>query len=97
MGTVSRLPSRLEREEHLSGEAFCFQCGHTWTAVAPVGTVELECPECHTMKGVFKYGCEPKSAWVCGCGCYLFMLSGESYEMICWQCGTVQRGFTDGR
>ena len=38
-----------------TGEAFCMHCKHEWVAVAPVDTVELECPQCSTHKGVFKY------------------------------------------
>lgn len=29
----------------------CTGCGHKWTAVHPVGTTGLECPNCHEMKG----------------------------------------------
>ena len=91
---IRKLPSLVERGPHLYGEAVCLQCGNEWVSVAPVGVMELECPSCHTMKAVFKYGCEPDGdAWVCNCGCYLFMLSGESERMICWKCGSYQEGF----
>lgn len=29
----------------------CTGCGHKWTAVHPVGTTKLECPNCHEMEG----------------------------------------------
>ena len=41
------------KEEHISGNAMCIICEHKWVAAAPVGTQALECPACHTMKGVF--------------------------------------------
>ena len=89
MGTVTKLPTILERGPHLAGEAFCIQCKHKWVAVAPSGTVDLECPSCHTMKGLLKYPCEPEnSAWVCYCGCHVFMIS-ELTNIICWNCGVI--------
>lgn len=93
MGDVVRLPSTLERGAHLSGEAFCVGCGHEWVAVAPVGTIELECPSCHVVKGLMKYGCELDTAWTCGCGCYVFMISPNG--VICWHCGEYARGLRD--
>ena len=81
---VSLEQARLEREHHLSGTAICLHCGHEHMAVVPVGVVEMECPACHTMK------------WTCACGCHLFMISGESREIICWKCGEYQRGFGNG-
>jgi hypothetical protein len=34
---------------HFVHEAVCFYCRKKWVAVAPVGTQELECPECGKM------------------------------------------------
>jgi len=91
MNKVIKLTSRTERGPHLSGEAFCARCHHEWISVAPVGTVDIECPECHTMKGLFKHGCEPQyEAWTCNCGCYMFMISPKG--IICWNCGDYQSG-----
>jgi phage FluMu protein Com len=91
MGKLLCLPTSTERGPHFSGEAHCLHCKHEWIAVAPVGTIELECPECKTMKGLLRYGCEPETAWVCGCGCHLFMISPQG--TICWKCGEYQVGF----
>lgn len=91
MSNVVKLPSRADRGPHLSGIAFCARCKHEWVGVAPVGTMELECPECHTMMGLFKHGCEPDEPWTCSCGCYLFMVSRQG--IICWNCGDYQIGF----
>ncbi len=76
-------------EPHLSGDAFCVTCGHRWAATAPVGTIQLECPSCHAMRGVFKYPCEPEVAWTCGCGCFIFMISGKE-NILCYNCGEIQ-------
>ena len=79
---------------HLSGEAFCIECNQEHVAVAPVGTIRMECPFCHTQKAVFKYPCEPDGpAWACGCGCQLFMISQKG--IICYKCGDYQVGFND--
>lgn len=32
---------------HLVSKMLCTRCGHKWTAVHPVGTTGLECPNCH--------------------------------------------------
>lgn len=34
------------RREHWAGTASCIDCRHEWTAVAPVQTDRLECPQC---------------------------------------------------
>ena len=93
MGTITALPTLIERGPHICGEVRCIQCNHSWTAVAPVGTLEFECPECHTLKGVLKYPCEPESAFVCNCGCHLYILS-ETGNMICYKCGASPGTFT---
>jgi hypothetical protein len=92
MGTVTALPTRIERGAHNTGPAFCAQCDHEWVAVAPVGTVALECPECHTMKGLLKWPCEPEHGiWTCACGCYVMIISATT-NILCYNCGTAQVG-----
>ncbi len=56
MSVVSLAEKRLRSVDHLEGEALCTACGHTWQALAPLGTVALECPACHTMKGLYRPG-----------------------------------------
>lgn len=76
---------------HGSGDAFCLQCGHTWIAVAPAGETRFECPECHTMKGLWKFEFAPsEGSWVreCNCGNQLFYLTPEGH--MCANCGTYQ-------
>jgi len=81
-------------DPHGTGEAFCFQCKHTWVAVAPVGSTQLECPECHTMKGLWKFPFEPSvegregGRWQCNCGNQLFYLTPKGY--MCPNCGILQ-------
>jgi len=79
-----------EQRPHLTGEARCVACGHTWVAVAPVGTKELECPECLTEKGLYRYNVVPNGKiWECDCGCDLFFVLPTGFQ--CYQCGTEQR------
>jgi len=72
---------------HIQGAAFCFACDHEWQAVAPVGTVELECPSCRAMKG--RYRCEIVPEGVvktCECGCQMFYITTDG--TWCPNCGT---------
>ena len=42
-----------------TGETFCIHCGKEWVGVSPVGVTELEWPDCHTMKGIYKHHLAP--------------------------------------
>lgn len=80
---------RGDSDPHMTGEAICTGCNKEWTAVAPVGTKELECPDCHTMKGLFKHHLAPvtNELWVCNCGNRLFfILKGQ---IQCCECGVL--------
>ena len=96
MATVISLESRRRKPQeakdpHVSGKARCLHCRHEWTAVAPVGTYELECPECHLLKGVMVGMCdlaEGTERWVCKCGCDLFLITSEG--SFCASCGGFQ-------
>ncbi len=78
--------------QHSSGEAFCMQCDHLWTAIAPTGTVELECPNCLTMKGLYRwphaFGDLSQLVRRCDCGNQLFYLTPEGH--LCPNCGKYQ-------
>ena len=79
-------------DPHSTGDAFCVQCDHSWIAVAPVGTTQLECPECHTMKGLWKFPFAPEKGTMvreCHCGNQLFYLTTEGH--LCTNCGTYQQ------
>lgn len=80
---------RMKREDHLEGEAFCVACGQVWIALAPLGTYELECPRCGSLKGLFRNGCFPNSYWTCACGCHAFTID-DLGRIICYNCGMYQ-------
>jgi phage FluMu protein Com len=74
-----------------TGEAFCLNCLHEWVAVAPTGTIELECPKCKTMKGLYKFPFHPPEGTYmreCNCGNQLFYLTTEGH--MCANCGVYQ-------
>jgi len=72
-------------DKSITGEAKCVQCQKEWIAVAPVGTVTLDCPDCNTMKGAFVGMTCPDEFWVCNCGNDLFFISKEG--CMCANCG----------
>jgi len=70
---------------HITGNALCLQCGHRWVAVAPTGTIELECSKCKTWKGVFEGMTAPDTVWQCDCGNQHFYVDDEG--AMCAKCG----------
>lgn len=90
MSVVDLAEARLARGDHLAGPVRCLGCRHEWTAVAPIGTTQLECPECGCERGVwiFPFGVEVgKPRWVCNCGNEHFFLTER--HAICAGCGIV--------
>lgn len=88
--SVVQFPARTN--PYAEGEAFCVACGTTWRAVAPVGTVDLECPECHTHKGKWKFAFYPNPDQLvreCNCGNQLFYLTPDGH--LCANCGIYQQ------
>jgi hypothetical protein len=74
---------------HLAGEAVCGACGREWVAVAPAGTIALECPGCGRLWGALKHIIEPRITWRCRpCGEQLFWLTPDG--AVCRRCGVVQ-------
>lgn len=55
MTVISFAEAKAGRERTWEGKAHCVGCRHEWEAVAPLGTMWLECPECHLPKGTPKY------------------------------------------
>ncbi len=87
MGDVVKFPEK--KDPHGMGDAVCSSCRHEWVAVAPVGTTQLECPACHTLKGRFKYPFAPPEdtlIWECRCGGTQFFLISPNI-MFCPNCG----------
>jgi len=81
-----------KKEPHATGTAICINCREEWIAVAPVGTNQLECPSCHSTKGIWKFPFVPSEKTlirVCNCGNDLFYLTQEGH--LCANCGTYQR------
>lgn len=79
------------------GAAVCLSCAHEWVAVVPVGTPVnapgevsgLECPKCHSLKGVMKrflvYDKCP--TWHCEkCTSFLFTIFQASDGTPCVGC-----------
>ncbi|MEH6483041.1 MULTISPECIES: hypothetical protein [Pseudomonas] len=88
------------KEPHASGEAICRNCKHEWAAVAPVGVTQLECPECSTEQGAFKYPFGPAvgdDSYTCNCGSEDFFIMRKagnvSGEVRCRQCGVEALGW----
>lgn len=73
----------------LEGSAICSHCHHEWHAVAPIGTYQLECPECRTEKGIWKYPVSPRDEYLfeCNCGSQLFYCLPDCFQ--CRECGQV--------
>lgn len=86
---VDLAAARAERSPHLSGEAQCLECQHRWVAVAPIGTVQLECPACRSARGIWRYpvGLEPPQVrFICNqCDNDIFQVQPDAY--FCIRCG----------
>ena len=77
---------RLEKSPHRAGGARCLNCKHEWSAVAPVGTTTLECPNCHTFQGLFKGASKTEfQQWQCACGEFTFFI--DEHSPYCAHCG----------
>lgn len=77
--------------QHGSGEAFCIACSNTWVAVAPTGSVSLDCPACGSHKGKWKfefYPSEQQMVRTCACENQLFYLTPDGH--MCANCGIYQ-------
>lgn len=88
--SIVQFPSK-QNDSHLAGEVLCLACGFEDVAVAPVGTVFMECPKCHAPRGRFKYPCyapEGEIAWHCACGADVFFITPQG--CYCCGCGVKQ-------
>ena len=86
--------AKEERTPHMEGHALCLACRHRWVAVAPLGTVWLECPapECRLLRGRFFVPmARGEDRWVCACGNDLFHHNSVR-GLYCPHCGADQRG-----
>ena len=73
-----------------TGEAVCMHCQHEWVAVAPTGMTWLDCPECGTQKGGFKFPFGVPVGdrlLVCDCGNDIFFVTPVG--CLCPNCGCL--------
>ncbi len=90
MEVIDLNQTKQERERSLSGAARCLACQHEWVAVAPVGSIWLECPSCTLIRGRFVAQVElDGDHWHCNCGNDLFNATPEG--VYCPNCGTWQK------
>ena len=81
--------ARAARNPHLTGPAKCLACRHGWVAVAPTGTIWLECPSCTLERGRFVAQVQRDGPhWHCNCGNDLFQITEEC--TYCPNCGAEQ-------
>jgi len=86
---VSLADERQKRSPHISGAAKCLACQHRWMAVAPTGTIWLDCPSCTLERGRFIAQCEAEGPHLhCPCGCDLFYVHAD--YIYCPNCGMKQ-------
>ena len=88
MADVLQFKRPPAKDPHRQGLARCIGCGHGWEAVAPAGTIALECPLCGSSKGRFLevVGLPVGTRrWVCACENELFYVLERT--MICANCG----------
>jgi Zn finger protein HypA/HybF involved in hydrogenase expression len=78
-----------------AGAARCLGCRYEWAAVAPGGTVWLDCPACTLTRGRFVAQHEHDgNHWHCFCGNELFYVM--SSRVYCPNCGADQVKWEDG-
>lgn len=86
--------------KYTSGEASCRRCQHTWDAFVPEGTTQIECPECKTMCGAFRWPFgtnQGEEGYHCNCGCEDFFIMrrpGQANGAVyCRGCGLEALGW----
>lgn len=83
---ASKVIDIATRRPHLAGEAICTICRAQWVAVAPVGTVWLDCPQCGASRGVMRFPVEDDAEHHhCACGGHLFAVTAA--RAYCPSCG----------
>ena len=95
--TILQFPARApttpdnDYDPHGAGLARCVCCKHEWHAVAPVGTLWLECPSCGIHKGTWAYPYDLNEGELyraCNCGNELFVVTPD--RILCPNCGLNQ-------
>lgn len=92
MHIVSLSDYKDNKIPHMTGEAHCLHCHNTWIAVAPVGNVWIECPNCNLKKAAFMHHIttpeKDSIVWTCGCGNQLYYKT--QLGLWCPNCGSYQ-------
>jgi len=92
MTVIDLAQAKADKQPHLSGAAVCLACRHEWVAVAPVGTVWMDCPACGLERGRYRGPVGLGGLhWHCKCGNDLFHATQDG--MYCPNCGEWQHGF----
>lgn len=85
-------------EVTMTGEAVCLSCEHSWQAVLEPGTASvnsrgdhpgLECPACHSLKGVLKHFVHYSESpnWHClRCQSFVFSIILAKNDQPCVAC-----------
>lgn len=98
MSDVDLSDARQARTPHITGTCRCNRCSHEWEGVAPVGTLELECPDCGAMTGFFKQHIMTdvgSTRFVCNtCDGELFSVMADG-SALCAGCGTTHWPYAD--
>lgn len=83
---MSNVVKISDARPHLSGPAWCIECGHKWEIVAPIGLTVIECPKCGGHKGA-RFAMVQKEGphWECNCGNGLFFIRDAG--TYCPNCG----------
>lgn len=83
---MSNVVNLLERKAHMTGEVTCLACKHEWVGIMPIGTFNIECPECKSEKGVLKhFAARNKAHYQCNCGNNLLFATPDG--CYCVNCG----------
>lgn len=90
---MQNVVSLFHKKEHSfrSGKAHCVSCHHEWIAVTNDDSDFIECPNCRTHKGKFKYPFSPNDdtlIWKCQCGNPYFLITVDGH--FCPNCGKTQ-------
>lgn len=92
MAAIEKVINLADKRPHLAGKAKCLDCKHMWMAIAPIGTLWLECPNCGLMRGrVYADVQRDGLHWHCKCGFEVFYVTPDGY--YCPNCGAWQTGY----
>ena len=82
--------AKLKSSTHVEGNVLCMACDATWVAIAPVGTILMECPHCNLKKAIWMSPILPQDEPMIQCGTCrnIFLIVGIN-NVYCPNCGEV--------